>query len=283
MKAFKVFDENWMCKEFQYEIGKTYKLEENGKLIEPRMCKNGFHACIKVNHCFSYYNFDTKNKIAEVELEGTILGLEEDKQCANIITILKEVSWSEMLSLANLGFGCSGHSNSGYWNSGNWNSGNSNSGNCNSGYWNSGNWNSGNSNSGNSNSGDRNSGNSNSGDRNSGNWNSGDRNGGFFNTDTPQKILVFDKMCDMEEWINARKPEIIFFNLTEWVKLKKMTDQEKIDHPNAHVCDGYLKIKDYKQAWKEAFKNASEEDIKLLKALPNFNAKKFEIISGIKL
>jgi hypothetical protein len=263
MKAYKVFDQNWKCRDFQYEVGKTYRLENAGELIEPKMCERGFRACKKVNHCFSYYNFDVKNKIAEVELEGTILGLEEDKQCSNIITILKEVSWLEMLSLANLGLGCSGHSNSGHSNSGHWNSGHSNSG-----HWNSGH---------------RNSGHRNSGDWNSGHWNSGDWNSGFFNSATPSKILVFGKMCDRSKWNNAEKPSFIFFKLTEWVCFSSMTDQEKIDQPKAYVCDGYLKTKDYRQAWKEAFESASESDISLLKALPNFNAKVFKEISGIEI
>jgi hypothetical protein len=62
-----------------------------------------------------------------------------------------------------------------------------------------------------------------------------------------------------------------------------MSDKDKIDYPKAYVCDGYLKTYTYKEAWQKAFKSASKEDIELLKALPNFNAKVFEEITGIKI
>ena len=77
LRAFKVFNPDWTCKGFQYEIGKTYKIEG-----EPSMCESGFHACKKVSDCFSYYSFDPKNKVSEVELSGVILGMDGDKQCA---------------------------------------------------------------------------------------------------------------------------------------------------------------------------------------------------------
>lgn len=62
-----------------------------------------------------------------------------------------------------------------------------------------------------------------------------------------------------------------------------MTEQEKIDNKNAFVCGGYLKTLEYKEAWAEAYKDASKEDIKLLKALPNFDADVFFEITGIKI
>ena len=64
MKGYKVFDKNWKCKEFQFEIGKTYVHE--GKL---KLCESGFHFCKKLNDCFNYYDFDSKNKVAEIDRE----------------------------------------------------------------------------------------------------------------------------------------------------------------------------------------------------------------------
>jgi hypothetical protein len=198
IKAYKVFNHDWTCRGFQYEIGKKYV--HKGEII---LCGSGFHACPSVADCFSYYDFDPNNKIAEVTLSGRILGQGDgDKLCASVITIERELTWEEMLKLANSGAGNtglrnsgdsnSGNRNSGYGNSGNSNSGDSNSGNRNSGNSNSGYGNSGNSNSGNRNSGDSNSGNrnsgygnsgdSNSGNRNSGNSNSGDSNSGYGNS-----------------------------------------------------------------------------------------------------
>ena len=334
MKAYKVFNSDLTCKGFQYEIGKTYKID--GK---PIMCKRGFHACKNVADCFSYYSFDPKNKVAEVELSGKILGEDEDKQCATKIKIVKELTWNEMLVLANTGRGntghsnsgdCnsgyknsgdrnSGHSNSGYRNSGDcnsgdcnsgdrnsgdWNSGHRNSGyrnsgdcnsgDCNSGYRNSGDWNSGHrnsgdcnsgyKNSGDRNSGDRNSGDWNSGHRNSGDWNSGDRNSGYFNSTTPDEIFAFNKLCKREAWDDAQKPVFISnLILNEWICWSDMTDEEKQRFPKAYVCEGYLKKYEYKKAWQNAYKDATKNDVKLLKALPNFDAKVFEEITGIKI
>ena len=128
MKAYKVFNPDFTCRDFQYEVGKTYELRNSaGVLEEPSLCEKGFHACAKVSDCFNYYSFDPSNKVALVELSGTVLGIDTDKQCSNIITVVEEVSWNDMLNLANTGIG----------NSGNSNSGDRNSGDRNSGYWNS--------------------------------------------------------------------------------------------------------------------------------------------------
>ena len=178
MKGYKVFNSDWTCRGYQYEIGKTYEIAEN-----PQCCKVGFHFCERLADCFNYYSFNTNNKVAEIEAIGEIdFDDTNSKRCTNKIVILKELKWSEVLDMCN-----SGKGNSGNRNSGNDNSGNRNSGNRNSGYYNSGNRNSGNRNSGYYNSGDHNSGycNSgyyNSGNRNSGYYNSGNRNSGYYNS-----------------------------------------------------------------------------------------------------
>jgi len=181
-KGYKVFNRDWTCRGFQFEVGKTYK--EN---VVPKCCDRGFHYCEIAADCFKYYSFNAANKVAEIEAIGTIDKCEDDSKCStDFIKIVREVTWGELLTLVNSGNCCtglrnsgnwnSGDWNSGDWNSGDWNSGNRNSGNRNSGNWNSGDWNSGDWNSGNWNSGDWNSGDWNSGNRNSGDWNSGNRN-----------------------------------------------------------------------------------------------------------
>jgi hypothetical protein len=177
MKAYKVFNPDWTCKGFQYKVGETYSIQG-----DPLLCKRGFHACKKAADCFNYYSFSPDNKIAEVSLDGMVAGENDDKQCTNMITIVREISWGELLELVNTGSGNSGYQNSGNLNSGNLNSGDRNSGNLNSGNLNSGNLNSGNLNSGNLNSGNLNSGDQNSGNRNSGNLNSGNLNSGNLNS-----------------------------------------------------------------------------------------------------
>jgi len=213
VKGYKVFNADWTCRGFQYVVGETF--EED---VIPSYCNKGFHFCTKAADCFSYYQFDSNNKVAEVEAIGEIdTNPVDSKCCTNKIRIVRELSWDEVLEIVNIGKGCtglrnsgdhnSGHRNSGDWNSGdynsgdynsgrrnsgnynsgdhnngNWNSGDSNSGNYNSGYCNKGSRNSGNGNSGNYNNGYWNSGNCNSGDHNNGNWNSGDSNSGNYNS-----------------------------------------------------------------------------------------------------
>ena len=52
MKGYKVFNPDWTCRGFQYEVGKTY--EEN---VTPECCERGFHFCLKASDCFNYYSY----------------------------------------------------------------------------------------------------------------------------------------------------------------------------------------------------------------------------------
>ena len=212
----------------------------------------------------------------------------------------------------NSGYRNSGDSNSGNWNSGNWNSGDSNSGdsnsgyrnsgNCNSGYSNSGdsnsgNWNSGNCNSGNCNSGYRNSGNSNSGYSNSGNWNSGNwnsgdsnsgyRNSGAFCTDNNPVIWLFDKPTSIKvkEWENSEAVRLMndFLENTIWIKDSLMSEEEKKAHPSYNTTGGYLKVKTMHEAWVDMWNNLDDKKKKVFTSLPNFDARKFKIITGINV
>ena len=242
MKGYKVFNSDWTCRNFQYEVGKTYEMDE-----KPICCDRGFHFCKKASDCFQYYLFDPNNKVAEVEALGDIDTNNDDNKCStNKIHIIREITWQEVLDLVNLGKGCtglcnsgnrnsgdcnsgdcnsgdcnSGDCNSGDCNSGNWNSGNRNSGNCNSGNHNSGNYNSGNRNSGNRNSGNRNSGNYNSGNYNSGDWNSGNCNSGLCNSGDWNSGNWNSGNCNSGDWnkssfnngcFNTIEPTIMMFN-----------------------------------------------------------------------
>ena len=310
--AYKVFNQDWTCRGFQFEVGKSY--HQNGEIVP---CDNGFHACVNLADCFGYYSFNPDNKVAKVRLYGT-LASKEDKICASDIELLDELSWEKVLRMVNTGKGNSGNYNSGnynsgYRNSGNYNSGNYNSGNynsgyrnsgnynsgyynsgyrnsggCNSGNYNSGNYNSGYYNSGNYNSGYRNSGNYNSGYRNSGNYNSGNYNSGnynsgYFNTDTPKTVRVFGAEIDRILWERCPKPNFLYFSPITWVSESEMSDQEKIDNPKFFTAGGYLKEIPYKQAFKESFEKASKEDRKLILGIPNFNKGMFYEISGINI
>lgn len=265
MKGYKVFNSDWTCRGFQYEVGKAY--EHEGK-ISP--CNSGFHFCKRAVDCFNYHPFNSDNRVAEVEALGEIK-TDGDKSVTNKIKIIRELSWHEVLELVNTGKDNTGKKNTGDYNSGNYNSGNYNTGDYNSGKWNSGDWNSGNCNSGNRN----------SGDCNSGNWNSG-----FFCTITPN-VIMFNKPTEYARSAIYHMPGMCAirssFILNKWVDLSNMTDQEKSDHPECKTCGGYLKTYGYKEAWKNAWEEMTESERESVKALPNFDPDIFYEITGIRV
>ena len=301
MKGFKVFNSDWTCRGFQFEVGKTFTED-----VTPVCCDRGFHFCTKAADCFRYYSFDPDNKVAEVEALGDIDTNNDDSKCStNKIHIIREITWQEVLDLVNLGKACtglcnSGNRNSGDWNSGNWNSGDRNSGNRNSGDWNSGDRNSGNRNSGDwnsgdRNSGDRNSGDRNSGDRNSGDWNSGDRNSGdwnktcfsngCFNTESP-KIFLFNKPSDWtyQDWLNSDARYILMdcpSNVLAWVWDDDMTDEEKEQHPEYSVTGGFLKHIEKETGRQMWWDGLSDRQKDIVMQLPNFDKDIFKEITGI--
>ena len=293
IKAYKAFNSDLTCKGFQYEVGKEY--HHKGKL---ELCESGFHACPKLVDCFRFYPFrEAETRVTEVLVWGKVeyedVGV---KLCASNIKVVRELTWSEVLSLCNSGYSNTGYVNSGNWNSGsfnsgNFNSGNHNSGDNNSGYGNSGNWNSGNwnsgdnnsgnyntgdyntgdyntgyGNSGNHNSGDNNSGYGNSGDwnsgyhnsghRNSGDWNSGNWNSGYLNTPAQKYSFIFNKQVEKSVLAQIKFPKFMSFTLTEWIPDSKMSQQEKKQHPEYVTTGGYLKEYTYKEAFRISFADA---------------------------
>ena len=286
MKGYKVFNPDFTCRGFQYEVGKTY--EED---VVPDVCKVGFHFCQKLADCFSYYDFNPNNKVAEIEALGDI-DKGDIKCCTNKIKIVQEITWQEVLEMVNTGKGDTGNCNSGNWdsgnrNSGNWNSGDWNSGNRNSGNRNSGNWDSGDCNSGNRNSGNRNSGNWNSGNRNSGDWNNTSFSAGVFCTEQP-KLIMFNKPTEMTfgEWRNSRACRLlnrIDFRPTKFIWSSDMTDEEKAAHPEWGTTKGYLKKLDTSECCHDWWMNLNMNEKCIIQNMPNFDAEIFEAITGIQV
>nr|UVY58850.1 MAG: hypothetical protein [Bacteriophage sp.] len=296
MKGFKVFNSDWTCRGFQFEVGKTFTED-----VTPVCCDRGFHFCTKAADCFKYYDFNPDNKVAEVEALGDIDTNNDDSKCStNKIHIIREITWQEVLDLVNLGKACTGLCNSGNRNSGNRNSGNRNSGDCNSGNRNSGNRNSGNRNSGDCNSGDWNSGDCNSGDWNSGDcnsgdWNSGDCNSGdwnktcfsngCFNTESP-KIFLFNKPSDWtyQDWLNSDARYILMdcpSNVLSWIWEDDMTDEEKEQHPEYSVTGGFLKHIEKETGRQMWWDGLSDRKKDIVMQLPNFDKDIFKEITGI--
>ena len=178
VKGYKVFNPDWTCRGFKFEVGKVF--EEN---VVPKCCKRGFHFCEKLSDCFSYYDFNINNKVAEVEALGEVSYKKgNSKCCTNKIKIIRELTWNEVLELVNIGNYNTGYCNTGNYNTGNRNGGNFNTGNYNIGNYNIGNYNIGDYNTSNYNTGDCNTGYCNTGNYNTGNHNTGDCNNGHCNT-----------------------------------------------------------------------------------------------------
>lgn len=86
MKAYKVFNKDMTCRNFQYEIGKTYETDK------AELCSSGFHACENPLDCFGYYA-PGSSRYCEVEIEdnGERNG-EDSKVVGKKITIGAELT-----------------------------------------------------------------------------------------------------------------------------------------------------------------------------------------------
>ena len=254
MKGYKVFNPDWTCRGFKYEVGQTYK--HDGDI---GVCKSGFHFCRVAADCFGYYNFDPNNKVAEVEAVGLVES-DETKSVTNEMKIIREIPWNELLTIVNTGKGCTG-----MMNTGNWNTGNRNTGNRNTGDWNTGNRNTGN--------------------RNTGNWNTGNWNTGFFSTITP-KMTLFEKPTNMtyDEVMCIKGVEILNWNYENnwWIYSENMSEEEKATHPEHETTGGYLKSVPFKEACAIMWSNLTDEEKEEVRRIPNFDADIFEKITGIR-
>lgn len=97
-KAYKAFNYDFTCRDFQYEIGKTYELV--GKLA---ICENGFHFCERLKDVFMYYDFMPRTRVAEVEILGNVI-TDFNKSCTDKIKIVRELSLKEQLKIMNINY-----------------------------------------------------------------------------------------------------------------------------------------------------------------------------------
>ena len=89
---YKGFDENLKCRDFQFEIGKTYF---HDGLV--RVCESGFHACENPWDVLSYYPF-TDSRFCVVEQSGEIQRHGDDSKIASAsITISTELKLPEFV------------------------------------------------------------------------------------------------------------------------------------------------------------------------------------------
>ena len=271
MKGYKVFREDWTCRDKQYTCPGEF--EED---VEPSVCAYGMHFCTKASDCFRYYDFNPNFHVCEVEAYGDV-DEGDDKCCTNKLRIIREISWNEVLQIVNTGKNCTGLCNTGDWNTGNRNTGDWNTGNRNTGDWNTGD----------RNTGDWNTGNRNTGNRNTGDWNAASFSSGCFCTGD-QKILMFNKPSEwtLRDWWDSEARYLlngIQKNVVEWVYAENMTEEEKAAHPEHETTGGYLKVLDESECAQMWWDALSQERRKIIMDLPNFDAEIFRECTGIKI
>ena len=92
--AYKGFDKNLKCRDFQYEVGKEYEMDRDIKC-----CKRGFHACESPLEVFDHYDMLT-SRFAKVEQSGEIDKEENTtKVCSSRIKVKAELKLADIINL----------------------------------------------------------------------------------------------------------------------------------------------------------------------------------------
>ena len=92
--AYKGFDKNFKCRDFQYEVGKEYEMDGDIKC-----CERGFHACESPLEVFDHYDM-LNSRFAKVEQSGEIDKEEKStKVCSSKIKVKAEMKLADMINL----------------------------------------------------------------------------------------------------------------------------------------------------------------------------------------
>ena len=92
--AYKGFNKDFKCRDFQYEVGKTYEMDG-----DVECCSRGFHACESPMEVFDHYDM-LSSRFAKVEQSGKID--KEDgstKTCSSRIKIKAELKLADIINL----------------------------------------------------------------------------------------------------------------------------------------------------------------------------------------
>jgi hypothetical protein len=86
--GFKAMTQNMTCRDFQFELGKTYQIDNK---IPLKLCSgSGFHFCLNFEDVFDYYNWHA-SRVFKIKTEAKVL-TEDNKSITKEITILEEVT-----------------------------------------------------------------------------------------------------------------------------------------------------------------------------------------------
>ncbi len=304
---FKGFDENLCCRGMQFEIGKEYKIDNNGR--PPELCTESvFHYSRHLQDVFSYYSPWERSRYCLIEVLGEeIISNDGTKGGSNHIRIVREVSGEELkeaisdylykdfwarMSQEDEKYDRYIYENS--WNSGNRNTGVFNTGKDNTGDYNIGNRNSGGNNTGSCNSGENNIGMCNAGENNIGmcnagndnigDWNTGFRNFGSFNTGMFNKANgtcgVFCTTDDSEIRLFNKPSGMSLNEIKKTVYWKALTQSDFKLYQDSRCANNADRYKEACALWWE---NTTEENKAIILSMPNFDADIFEEITGIRV
>ena len=96
MKMYKGFDKDMKCRDFQYEVGKTYE--------EPtaELCEKGFHACEYPLDVFKYYSPGNMSRYCEVDLDEVSgkKDVKDSKSCGKKIAVKAEIGIAGLVKAA---------------------------------------------------------------------------------------------------------------------------------------------------------------------------------------
>ncbi len=201
------------------------------------------------------------------------------------------------MSMTSTGYHSTGHRSTGNYSTGYFSTGPRSTGGYSTGHRSTGNYSTGDHSTGHRSTGDSSTGDHSTGDSSTGHRSTGDRSTGNFSTgdfstcdyavgafqtvqDCCGGFSAFNAPCRREEWCDAEKPLCICFDMTVWVSEKDMSSTEKNDNPTYETTGGYLKVLGFKEAFTASCKSATDDDIEILKQLPNFDADVFFEVSG---
>lgn len=241
IKGYKVFSPDWTCRGFQYEVGKIFEGD-----VTPYTCARGFHFCEKASDCFNYYDFDSRNKVAEVVALGEVYA-HGNETCTNKIQIVREITWQELLTIVNTGKDCTGLCNTGDYNAGNYNTGN-----YNTGGWNKSSFNT----------------------------------GCFMTEEPNIMLFNKPSDWTYRDWLNSDARCLLTQipnNVTEWVREADMMDDEKEEYPTYKTTGGYLRVLDGSERSQLWWDGLPEERKNIIKSMPNFDADTFFQCTGIRV